>query len=440
MARPRVCGCILPLVWMVSILTAVGADTIPVTQLDWGTRTASCPAKVTKSTNLIIRATNINDLLIDFQTGETAQYQLRARGTPVAPVLSENPFSLQLAVQGCPDTATLLAHVNAVRAITDPKITPPKPGGPYVSLWETISAAHSHGEVVQLESDYANTSCADFFRSHSTDAVVQWIKLLDAPLSTSSTAAPAHSADFNVNLEPNENYQFTVQESWKGQTVKGGTLVWSCGEMDVLTLSTGPLVTTLPYRTYNQQQVPNATGTGTQNQLVVSGNTNVNVLGAALVSYHFPISQLPPWFGLAISVGPVYSLASSPSVSKLGLFAGGSIHMYKSMFLTAGVHIGQFADYPAGFHQGSIIPPGFGSLTPTTRNTAHFAIGITFKTVSFKKSTQTGGAATNTGGPPTTGNKNQVPAQQPVSGSQGAASPAQPPNPNPTPQQPTQHP
>jgi hypothetical protein len=44
-------------------------------------------------------------------------------------------------------------------------------------------------------------------------------------------------------------------------------------------------------------------------------------------------------------------------------------------------HIGQFADFPAGFnHNGQDIPASFtGALTPQTRTTARFAIAITFK-------------------------------------------------------------
>jgi glutamyl endopeptidase len=115
-----------------------------------------------------------------------------------------------------------------------------------------------------------------------------------------------------------------------------------------------------------------------------------------LLNYYLPsFPGVPAWTGLGLSVGPVYTLGNAPGVSKLGLFVGGSVHLYRSFFLTPGVHIGEFADFPAGFHQGSVIPSGFGSLTPVTRNTAHFAMGITFKTASFKKSSQSNGSASN---------------------------------------------
>src|ERR1019366_4945109 len=87
---------------------------------------------------------------------------------------------------------------------------------------------------------------------------------------------------------------------------------------------------------------------------------------------------------------------TSPTVSALGLFFGLSTHLYRSIYLTPGIHIGQFADFPAGFYPGAVIPNGFGELTPIKRNTARFAIGITFKATTFKKSSQGNGAAANT--------------------------------------------
>jgi hypothetical protein len=425
-------ACTAPLVWILSVGMVMAADNSSITQVDWNTRTASCPAKVTQSTSSVIRVTNINDLLIDFKTGEVAQYQLRAKGTPVSVVPPENLFFAgQAGVVGatrpdrlppCADS-TLLGDLNAVVAMTNPVITPSQSGGRYISWTETRDAAHSAGSpVLQVEADMADTTpqCQQFFSVHSSHPVVQWIKRLNAQPGGNPSGAPPHSLDFNVNLEPNQNYQFTIQESWKGKVVDQGTLQWNCGETDILSLSVGPLITTLPYRTYNQQQVP-VSGGGTQNQLVVGGGTNVNVLAAALLNYHFPsIPHLPMWTGFAFSVGPVFTLGNTPGVSKLGLFVGGSIHMYRSVFLTPGVHIGEFADFPAGFHQGSVIPGGFGSLTPVTRHTAHFAIGITFKTTSFKKSSQNGGAAANTVAAPKTGGTNPATPQQPVSGSHGA--------------------
>jgi hypothetical protein len=398
------------------------ADSPAPIQVNWDSRTAGCPASVTQSTNLTFHVTNINDLLIDFQTGERVQFEFRAKSWPVSVVPSENPF-LQIGAQAaCPSDTDLAKQLDDIRKIKDSNITPSSSAAASISLAATANAAATHNEIVTVANEYQNKACADgVFAAHANDAVVIWIKDL--------LAAPPHSADFSVTVNPNENYEFRVRELWKGKVVADGTLTWECGEKDILTLSAGPLITTLPYRTYSQQQVA-LTGGGTQNQLVVSGNSNVNVLAAALLNYNLPpIPHLPPWTGFAISVGPVYALNSAPSVSKLGLFVGGSFQVYKSIYLTPGVHIGEFSDYPAGFHAGSPIPANFGSLTPVTRNTVHFAIGITFKTTTFKKSSQNNAGANNTGATTNSGTGSKPKPAQQSSGSQGTGTPS--PNPPP---------
>jgi hypothetical protein len=83
---------------LIATVPARAADTSNVVTADWETRTASCPAKVTQSTNVTIRVTNINDLLIDFDHGYSAQYLLRAKGSPISAVPPENPFVLQSAL------------------------------------------------------------------------------------------------------------------------------------------------------------------------------------------------------------------------------------------------------------------------------------------------------------------------------------------------------
>lgn len=393
--------------------SAASAETPAVTQIDWETRTAACPGKVTQSTNLVFRITDVNDMLIDFATGERATYRFRAKGTPVSVVPPSN-FALQTGqgLAACPvNGATLSRQLNAIRGLKDPLITPPV-GGPSVSLRETINTARSHIEVTTIETEYANDSCKTLFDAVATDPVVDWIARL---------RAAGHDVDLKVNLEPNLNYRFTLDEMWKGQTTRGGHLDWYCGESDVLTLSAGPLISSLENRTYAKQQVPTGDGTTTQNQLVVSG-TGPNILGAALLNYHLPLpAGWPDWTGLAFSVGPVYTLGNAVGVSHLGLFLGVSAHLNRSVFITPGIHIGEFADFPAGFHSGSPIPSGFGDLAPTKRTATTFAIGVTFKTTTFKKTANDGGTAkSGSGAADATDAAADPKKKQPVSGTKGA--------------------
>jgi hypothetical protein len=361
-------------------------------QVDWGSRTAACPAKVTQSTQYTVTVTGINDVVMDFKTGQRVEYQFRAKGTPVSVTPPENLFASQTTLEKptCSVTQTQLqANLDRIRsdAAANPSLTPAPGVG--VPLSVSLAAANNSADVGAVKSVLADNNCSDLVAGFANDPVVLWVKRLGGN----------HSVDFHVNLEPNQTYTYTIQESWMGKNTNQGKMNWTCGETDIVSMSLGLLVTTLPSRTYTQQTAPVPAGSSTtQDVLVVGNNSNVNLLGAALLNYHFPqIPGLPAWTGFALSAGPVYQLGnSSPGVSSLGVFFGLSAHLYRSVYLTPGVHIGQFADFPAGFYPGAVIPSGFGDLIPIKRNTAHFAVGITFKTTSFKKSSQDSGAATNT--------------------------------------------
>ena len=400
-------------------LNSFGADQ-NIIEIDWQSGTHLCPAKITQPTTFTVRVTNTNDLLYP----DPAEYRVTVKSRPESSAPAENPFVNEIGEKGTETKAATcngklqsdlekdLADIKA-SASQNPRLSPSK--GNAVSWQESLEAAHETTGVSDIEAALTlakgNPVCKTFVDEHRDDLAIAWVGRVAAADQggTQNSGAPLHSQDIlNVNLEPGENYEFKLQERWHNHTLK--SVSWPCGESDVFTLSVGPLITTLPYRTYNQQQVP--TASGTKNELVVSGSTNVNVLGAALINVH-PVTF--PWLRdwAALSVGPVYTLGNAPSVSKLGLFVGGSLHLYGSFFVTPGVHIGEFADFPAGFHSGSVIPSGFGSLTPVTRNTAHFAIGITFKTTSFKKSSQNPGNGSSPNVP------NKVPGQQGISGNQG---------------------
>jgi hypothetical protein len=57
--------------------------------------------------------------------------------------------------------------------------------------------------------------------------------------------------------------------------------------------------------------------------------------------------------------------------------------LYRRFYITSGVHIGEFADFPAGFNDNSQVPANFGELKPVKRWTGRFAFSISFRTASF---------------------------------------------------------
>lgn len=88
-------------------------------------------------------------------------------------------------------------------------------------------------------------------------------------------------------------------------------------------------------------------------------------------------------------------------VSRAGLFGGLSLSLWKYLYLTGGAHIGQYAGFPPGFTSaGQQIPASFtGQLTPTSRTTAKFAFGITFRGFSIPTgSKQSSGQVTTASG------------------------------------------
>jgi hypothetical protein len=86
-------------------------------------------------------------------------------------------------------------------------------------------------------------------------------------------------------------------------------------------------------------------------------------------------------YGLGVSGGLVFDVSNGKAdTSRFGFFGGPSVRLTPWIYLTPGVHFGEFADFPQGFtHPGQVIPANTGTPTPTKRYTGRFAFSITFK-------------------------------------------------------------
>ncbi len=236
--------------------------------------------------------------------------------------------------------------------------------------------------------------------------------------------AKSHEVTFPAWMSPDYDYTCTITESHNRQPTKDGSMTISIKPINtILTLSVGPLFSAIANRTYSAVIVPNADATGTNTILGVQGNSFSAAI-AALVNFRLPVQKLSSDnLGLDLAAGPVIRLNSRSSTSAAGFFAGLSIRLYRYFFLTPGVHVGEFADFPAGFSgPGHPIPPNFPTPAPVTRTTAKFGIALSFQTKDFSslgKSTITGNApkpaATSEGGAP------QPQPQTPRGASGGAA-------------------
>jgi hypothetical protein len=218
-----------------------------------------------------------------------------------------------------------------------------------------------------------------------------------------------HVVTFPATLSPDYDYSCAITEYYNQQPTKNGTMTIAIKPRNtILTLSIGPLFSAIRNRSYSSVSVPNADSTGTQTVLGLQGNSFSSAI-AALVNFRVPIQSLASDnFGLDIAAGPVLRLNSKSSTSPAGFFAGVSLRFYRYLFLTPGVHVGDFADFPPGFRPGQLIPPNFPAPTAATRTTAKFAIAISFQTKDFSSVGKSTATATTPPAP--------VPAQKPNSG------------------------
>ena len=208
---------------------------------------------------------------------------------------------------------------------------------------------------------------------------------------------------FTYTTDPNSYDVFTLIDTTPdGKNVKiRNSINWTCGFDDTVMLSVGALFTEIPYRTYKAVNVP--TSSGVQNQLVVGDNGRWTPQGVGLLNVRlFHLDTAHQW-GIYASTGPVFKFGGTPGVSSFGWFAGPSLTIRNQLALTAGMHVGEFADYPAGFTNNSVVPANFGTPTAVNRWTARFAFAITYRTTSVKKSPAKGSSTTK---PATTGGGN----------------------------------
>ena len=184
---------------------------------------------------------------------------------------------------------------------------------------------------------------------------------------------------FTYSVDSTHYYVFTLS----GMT-SHKSFTWKCGFDDTLSLSVGTLFTEIPYRTYTPQNVPGPSGV--QNLLVVSETGRWTPQGVGLLNYKLFNADKGLQLGFSASSGPVFKFGGTPGISSFGWFAGVSVSIWHRLFVTPGLHIGEFADYPAGFANNTVVPANFGTPTPEKRWTGRFAFSITYRTNSLIKS------------------------------------------------------
>src|SRR5882724_2502127 len=193
-----------------------------------------------------------------------------------------------------------------------------------------------------------------------------------------------HVVRYTAELDDINGYDVVVKEFKDAQQTTSDPKTFHLDPgRAVLSASAGFLLTELQARSYSSRTSPDPTAptTKTQNVLAVDYGSGVRPALTALLNYNFPGLILWRQCGLSISAGPVFDISNGKAdTSRFGFFGGASLRLSKWVYLTPGVHVGEFADFPQGFTQaGQVIPPNTGTPTATKRYTARFAFAITFK-------------------------------------------------------------
>lgn len=248
---------------------------------------------------------------------------------------------------------------------------------------------------------------------HTAELVVNSyaIPVADASNLGFADRAATTSQTFTYSEDNTHYYVFTLTDTTTKKALK-----WKCGFDDTLSLSVGTLFTEVPYRTYTAQNVPGASGV--QNLLVVSENGRWTPQGVGLLNYKLYNADQGLQLGFSASSGPVFKFGGTPGVSNFGWFAGVSVSIWHRLFLTPGIHIGEFADYPAGFGNNTVVPANFGTPTPEKRWTGRFGFSITYRSNSLVKS--------SAGTTPATTTTPQAPARSTPADTPAPAAPSTP--------------
>lgn len=420
--------------------------------IDWSTKKfSSCPSSIAPGNGkLDIEVTNLNTILYRYDISVSdATTPLDVdnfsnisgffKGTGEAAPVTNDP---------CPGLVQTLKDAASQARSEFTKLSPRDASGSLKSIpldqtlkdWNAFIGSDSYKKFVNaLQSLQANKDCAAKNQT-DVDQAITLQRDIDNFRDAVRTSTPNRKT--SAHLTPNAKNSITahiteyVYDGGDRSTVSTQDIGPCDVSVNVLTLSAGVLVSTIAGQDY--VSVKSSTVPST-NILVVQDARNIQPNGLFLLNYDVP-KLSGQSVGATISAGPTYRLAGPSNTSNFGFFAGGGGHLWRYFFVTIGVHLGEFADFPAGFGSGSIIPADYGALTPLKRWTIKPGFAITFQTKSFN--TQSKSAGTQSTTPPAktatspTGNTGggtsaAQPNKQPVSEtpSTNSAKPSKPPTP-----------
>jgi hypothetical protein len=328
-----------------------------------------------------LRVSGVNDFLYSYDIN-------------VVEITTPTPANLPSGgVGACPDTYTQVKTLSLDATTASAaylKLFPDTATNPKSLLqtqndWKTnVKPAYDklEGEMTAAETEVSGITDAMTKRfcegavKTAEDTYNKVLKPADAKLNQGN-----HTTEATFQVKNCKSEILTVVEKYKGTPTGQSITVRLDAECDQFTVGGGVLLSEIQARAYTSVALPNQTG----QFLSVSGTGKFHPTLVGLTSFNFPFEPLGhKWSSrlgdarLGISVGPVVQGTKS-DVSSFGWFAGPTVSFLRRLYISPGVHIGEFADYPAGFTKGQQIPANFGTITPVKRWTTRFGIAITIK-------------------------------------------------------------
>ena len=285
--------------------------------------------------------------------------------------------------------------------------------GPVPYAYQQFEAAVSH-VIADLSLEDVDV-CTDDVKAAAEAIVIDtYLPARGTYTSLASHVASDHVVRMTSQVHSTSSYSIIVQANYPSGTVSGGSKTFSLtAGRKILSSSGGFLVTEVPSTSYASVTAPSGMANpATQNVLAVNNPGGPSLGLTALLHVYLPTirsgrTTLLPLngynWGLALAAGPTYNLSNGKAdTSKFGLFTGVSFHIRNQLFLTPGVNLAEYSNWPVGFSAaGQVIPANVGTPTGVSRWTARFGFAITFKIKDFGQSTTATASAPATKPPAT---------------------------------------
>src|SRR5579862_8024485 len=204
--------------------------------------------------------------------------------------------------------------------------------------------------AVQAALQNAGTNCDPDNLKQAEDLILSdYPKAKSAYQSLATRLSQSDVIVYERKIDPTWTEDLVITPSFGGTALPAKTIHFDAG-FGILSASAGFVLTELQARAYSSATAPNsANPTTTQNVLKIDDGSGIRPALVALLT-----ANVPQWnrhnFGIGVSAGPLFDISGGKAdTSKFGFFGGPSLRLTPWIFLTPGVHVGEFADFPIGF-------------------------------------------------------------------------------------------